>query len=255
MSDSLGDRMKGYEAASRTVLPARMPVIVRVDGRAFHTYASGAEKPFDRGMMKAMNEVALTLCREMSNAVFAYVQSDEISVLMVDYKEENTQAWFGGVIAKMVSVAASLAAVRMTLASTAWHPKCLDSMMAYGPQPCTFDARAFVLPKEDVCNYFIWRQQDWVRNSLQMLSRSLYSHKELDGKNQSDMHEMCFQKGVNWAALDTDLRRGRGIVRRPKKFLIPAGPKAGEMIDRMEWTVDTELPQFTADRQYIEGLL
>lgn len=255
MTDSLGDRMKGYEGASRHVLPAKMPVIVRVDGRAFHTYAHGAQQPFDRGMMDAMNKVALALCKEMSNAVFAYVQSDEISVLLIDYKNPETQAWFGGAISKMVSIAAATAAVKMTLESTEWHPKCLDRMMAYGPQPCAFDARAFVLPKEEVCNYFIWRQQDWVRNSLQMLSRSLYSHHELEGKDQSAMHEMCFKKGANWAKLDTDLRRGRGIIKRPKPFVIPAGPKAGETIERMEWTVDTELPQFTADRQYIEGLL
>lgn len=255
MSDSLGDRMKGYEGASRTVLPAKLPVIVRVDGRAFHTYAHGAEQPFDRGMMDAMNNVALALVREMSNSVFAYVQSDEISVLLVDYQNPETQAWFGGVVSKMVSIAAATAAVRMTLESTKWHPKCLDSMMAYGPQPCAFDARAFVLPKEEVCNYFIWRQQDWARNSLQMLSRSLYSHKELEGKDQSAMHEMCFQKGVNWAALDCDLRRGRGIIKRDKPFVVPAGPKAGETIMRSEWIVDKLTPQFTQERQYIEGLL
>lgn len=252
MSDTLGDRMKGYEGASRTVLPAKMPVIVRVDGRAFHTYASDAEKPFDRKLMNAMNEVALKLCREMSNAVLAYVQSDEISVLLVDYKSPDTQAWFGGVIAKMVSIAASYASVEMTMQS---RHVFLEGQTGSYHREATFDARAFVLPKEEVCNYFIWRQQDWVRNSLQMLSRSLYSHKELDGKGQSQMHEMCFQKGVNWAKLDNDLRRGRGIIKRPRAFIIPAGPKAGETIERMEWVVDYELPQFTADRQYIEGLL
>jgi tRNA(His) 5'-end guanylyltransferase len=253
--DSLGDRMKGYEGASRHVLPAKMPVIVRVDGRAFHTYTRGSERPFDSGLMEAMNKVAIRLCEEMANAVLAYVQSDEISVLLVDYKNPDTQPWFGGVLQKMCSIAASTAAVTMTLESPKWHPRCLDTMMAYGPQGCDFDARAFVLPREEVCNYFIWRQQDWTRNSIQMLARSLYSHKELDGKDQAAMHEMCFQKGENWAHLSNELKNGRCIVRKPEAFDIPAGPNKGQVITRHRWAVDHEMPILTRDRGYIEGLL
>lgn len=254
-ADSLGDRMKGYEGASRHVLPAKMPIIVRVDGRAFHTYTRGCDHPFDAGLTDAMDQVALALVEEMSGAVLAYVQSDEISVLLLDYKNPETQPWFGGVLQKMCSIAAATAAVKMTMLSRKWHPKCLDEMMAYDLQPCAFDARAFVVPKEDVINYFIWRQQDWTRNSLQMLSRSLYSHKELDGKDQAAMHEMCFQKGVNWAHLEPHLKNGRCVVRRPEAFDVPAGPNKGQVITRHRWVVDRTIPVFTRDRGYIEGLL
>lgn len=254
--DSLGDRMKSYEAAFRPSLPAKMPVIVRVDGRAFHTWTRGTEKPFDLRLIDAMDQVAIALCEEMSGAVMAYVQSDEISVLLVDYKNPEAQPWFGGVLPKMVSIAAATASATMTMLSSQVFPASTsdDCMACSTMKPAIFDARAFILPREDVCNYFIWRQQDWVRNSLQMLARSHFSHSELDGKNQPTMHEMLHQKGVNWAHLEPRLKNGRTIVRRPESYTIPAGPLAGETVVRNRWTVE-DAPTFTLYRPYIEGLL
>ncbi len=248
--DSLGDRMKSYEDATRNYLTPGLPVIIRVDGRAFHTYVRGTKTPFDDNLMDAMDAVALRLCEEISSAQLAYVQSDEISILVTDYKGENTQPWFGGNIQKIVSISASIASVEMTLRSGSIFFEG-QPPGTYEMKPASFDSRVFVLPKEEAQNYFVWRQQDWTRNSLQMLSRSLYSHKELDGKNQAAMHELCFQKGHNWNDLATKYKRGRCIVKKEVHFSVPEGPMKGQIIKRPKWVVDHEIPVFSKERTYI----
>lgn len=227
----LGDRMKGYEDTFDYALPLRLPVILRVDGRAFHAYTKGLERPFDVRFMGAMNEVALRLCAEIDGAKLAYIQSDEISILLHNYQRLQTGAWFGNQVQKIVSVAASLAGVAMTLAS--------ESLFA-AIKPACFDARVFVLPEAEVCNYFLWRQQDATRNSIQMLTRSLYSHREVFQKDMSDMQEMCFQKGHNWGLLPTNQRRGRCVLRLDRGGMRP------------EWAVDDEIPEFNLDRAFVE---
>lgn len=227
--DSLGDRMKRYEVAARTSLPPRMPAIVRVDGKAFHSYTRGCERPFDGALMDAMDSVALRLCEQIQGAQLAYVQSDEVSVLVHNYKRFASDAWFDNQVQKMTSVAASLAAARMTALS----PTVFREM-----REAAFDARAFVLPEAEVANYFVWRQQDATRNSIQMLARSLYSHRECHLKTCSDLQEMTHAKGANWNDLPVAHRRGRCVVR----------------VDGA-WRVDQTPPIFTSDRAYIERLL
>ncbi len=260
--DSLGDRMKGYENANRNYLIRRTPAILRVDGRAFHTYIKGTKTPFDHNLMAVMDDVAMHLCENISTAVMAYVQSDEISVLLNDYKGEGTQQWFGGNVQKMTSISASLASVKMTVESPRIFGVSDEVMYSSDPmdiyrvlRPASFDSRVFALPKDEVCNYFIWRQQDWARNSLQMLARTLYSHQQLMNMGHKELHEMCFQKGKNWADLTDEERRGRVVIRRPVPFTVPAGPQQGEVIVRQTWVVDHAPPVFTADRQYVEALV
>jgi len=164
MTDSLGDRMKGYEKDFRTKLPDRFPVIMRVDGRAFHTWTRGCEKPFDETLIGAMNDCAISLCKEIQGAQVAYVQSDEISILIHGYKRFNSETWFGNQVQKMCSVAAGITSVAMSF----------ESMKMFGRYKVAhFDARVFIVPESDVVNYFLWRQNDWTRNSVQMLARSL----------------------------------------------------------------------------------
>ncbi len=241
--DSLGDRIKRYENANRSYLTPKMPVIIRVDGRAFHTYVRGSEKPFDARLMASMDQVAITLCEEIPGCQIAYVQSDEISLLLNDYKNPESQQWFGGNIQKMVSVSASIAAVAMTMESERLFGK---------TKPCSFDSRVFVLPKEEVVNMYIWRQQDWSRNSVQMLTRSMYSDKEVHGKNTSQMHDLCHAKGKNWNDLPTQFKRGRCVVKMPYEAIIEKGPDAGGPVIRHRWEIDKEIPIFTQDRNYIE---
>jgi tRNA(His) guanylyltransferase len=233
-TDSLGDRMKGYELATRACLPRRLPVIVRVDGKAFHTYTRNLASPFDHAFIDAMDRVAVRLCENMDGAAVAYVQSDEISILMHGYRRHESQPWFDNEIQKIVSVSASLAAGAMTQ---------LSAGLFGDIRPAAFDARAFVLPEAEVCNYFVWRQQDATRNSIQMLGRSLYSHRECNGKNTSELQEMCFQRGHNWNDLAVHLRRGRCVVRETYQK---------DEVTRSRWVADREPPIFTKDRSYIE---
>jgi len=222
--DSLGDRMKkNYESPYRIVLPWRTPVIIRVDGKNFHSLTKSADKPFDAGFIAAMHEVAIRLVFEVQTAVISYQQSDEVSILLHNYKNLDTEPWFGNNLQKITSLAAAIASVAFT--------------NAYGKRGL-FDARAFVLPEAEVNNYFVWRQKDAERNSIQMLAQSLFSHKELHLKKISDLHEMLHTKDVNWNDLETSKKRGICAKR------IENGDP-----------IDYDIPIFAQNRNYIEDLL
>lgn len=252
--DGLGDRMKGYEHATRTVLPGRLPVIIRVDGKAFHTYTRGCKRPWDDRLTEVMDLTAIELCKAIQGAQMAYVQSDEISVLLHSYKKIESTSWFDSQVQKMVSVAAGIASSSFTANSwKIWEdprPKSLSELPALvaNIRPAVFDARAFIIPEQDVVNYFLWRQQDASRNSVQMLARSLYSHKDLDGKKTAALQELCFQKGRNWNDEPTRFRRGRCIVK--KQHTVPASHGSDSAL-RSRWEVDNEIPVFSQDRDYI----
>lgn len=251
--DSLGDRMKTYEDAFRISLPIRMPVIIRVDGKAFHSYTKGCKRPFDQKLVDCMDITAQKLCKEVQGCQLAYVQSDEISLLVTNYDDLDTQSWFDNNLQKMVSISAAIASSTFTMNSwRIWMGGVMAPVGLESLKPAMFDARAFVLPKEEVCNYFLWRQQDATRNSVQMLARSLYSHKQCENKNNSDLQEMIFQKGQNWNNLPTSQKRGRCIVRQLTNKLAQ-NPKTGEVTNaiRSEWIVDNEIPIFSQDRYYI----
>jgi tRNA(His) guanylyltransferase len=264
-NDSLGDRMKSYEDCYRTHLPIRMPVIIRVDGKAFHSYTKGKKydgtpngaplgNPVDAGLVECMNDTAIALCEEIQGAQIAYVQSDEISILLNNYKTTDTQSWFDNTLQKMVSISSAVASVRFSLNSwKIWGVIDTEEVPQPIIEPAFFDARAFVLHKEEVCNYFIWRQQDATRNSVQMLARSLYSHRECTDKNNSELQELIFQKGINWNDCPIPQKRGRCVIKTtsPRTAL---NPKTGEYVttERTKWVVDNDIPIFTVDRNYID---
>lgn len=268
-NDSLGDRMKSYEDSYRISLPIRMPVILRVDGKAFHTYTRGCKKPIDQGLVECMNLTAKALCENIQGAKLAYVQSDEISILINNYETIDTQPWFENNLQKMVSISSAVASVTFTENSWKiwgmWHidnggirqyTVCDEPTSGYTTKPAFFDARAFVLPKEDVANYFLWRQQDATRNSVQMLARSMYSHKECENKNNSELQELIFRKGVNWNDCPASQKRGRCLVKVQYEH-IGTNPKTGieALSVRTAWKVDDEIPIFSQDRQYIEKFI
>jgi tRNA(His) 5'-end guanylyltransferase len=228
MNDELGQRMKdNYEDRTRYSLPRRTHTIIRLDGKAFHTFTRNCEKPFDEKFMQLMDSTAKFLCERIQGCKFAYVQSDEISLLLTDFDDIKTDAWFNGNIQKIVSVSASMA--------TAQFANLLpdDSDYAF------FDSRVFTIPEwYEVENYFIWRQQDATRNSVQMVAQSLYSQKELHSKNLSDLQEMIFQKGQNWNNIEAGKKRGRCVIK------VPRGERTG-------WAVVAP-PVFTQERNYIK---
>jgi tRNA(His) guanylyltransferase len=204
VNDSLGDRMKMYERTTRTHLMPHSYAILRVDGRAFHSYLRHAQKPFDPDFMRDMQAVAAAMCQHIQGAVFAYGQSDEISFLLSDIAPES-QPWFGGVVQKIASVAAAKATISLA------HVRGTFDL----PH---FDARVFNMPSSvEVRNYFIWRERDAVRNSISMAAQAYFSHKELHGVNSGEMQEMLFQQhGINWNDYPTEFRRGWTVTREPE---------------------------------------
>lgn len=191
---NLGDRIKRYESVTRYIATQRTPLIVRVDGRAFHTFTKKMDKPFDRGLMVAMAAAAKSVADDMQGFKAAYIQSDEATFCLTDYDELTTQGWFDYNLSKIISISASLMSVNLIK-----YLGCKETPV--------FDSRAFNVPVDDVANVFLWRAKDWERNSLQMYSRAFYSHKELIGKNRESMHEMLYQKGKNWATDLTSMER------------------------------------------------
>lgn len=236
-----------YENRSKTFLTRRTPVIIRNDGKNFGTYTKSLQKPFDEGLIEDMNETAIYLCKNIQGAKCAYVQSNEISILVTDFDDLSTDAWFDYNVQKMCSISSSLATgifnqlrIRRNLLE---KTEALYDLLNIDFQIRTddinankigfhkskviqkvqqdfnelnlanFDSRCFNIPKEDVANYFLWRQQDCVRNSISSVAQSLYSHKELNGKNSKILQEMIFQKGINWNDFSNGEKRGRWIVK------------------------------------------
>lgn len=227
MKDSLGDRMKHqYESRTQLSLPRRTYTIIRCDGKAFHTLTKGLKDPYDFVLVNAMNQAGLALCREAQGACFGYVQSDEISVLLQDFESEKTEAWFDGNVQKIVSVSASIVTAAFN---------------AYFHKDARFDARVFTIPDPvEVANYFVWRQKDAERNSLQTFARQHFSHTMLLGLSGPEIHELLHQKGLNWNDLPAERKRGRFLDCQ----MHDVGPR---------WYVNEAMPVFTKDESWLKS--
>jgi len=254
--DSLGDRMKGfYEGAYDIKLPRRMPVILRLDVKAFTTFTRNCEKPFDTVLMNTMAQTTLELCKNIQGAVFGYTQSDEISILIHNYKKLDSGAWYENSLQKMVSVSASIATAMF---NKYWVELNHNMPTIRLGKLALFDSRAYVVPEAEVNNAFLWRQQDATRNSIQMLARSLYSHKECDHKNTSELQEMCFAKGYNWNNLETYKKRGSGVYKHSscKAGLLSGLPATYDWSSKPStWIIYKEIPIFSEDKYFIQKFL
>ena len=209
-------RMKSnYEDRYRFQLTRRTPVIIRIDGKAFHTYTKGLNKPFDENLIEDMQKTTEFLCKNIQGAKLGYTQSDEISILLVDYDTLTTDGWFDYNVQKIVSVSASITTAIFNRLRVLRG----KDNLAY------FDSRVFNIPVDEVSNYFLARQKDAVRNSISMLAQSLYSHKQLENKNMSDMQEMCFQKGYNWNNLEYYKKRGSTIIKQESIWSLVETPE------------------------------
>lgn len=264
--DSLGDRMKGYESVNKNYLTSRTPTIIRLDGKAFHTFTKGFEKPFDELLMDVMQHTAKYLCENIQGCKIAYTQSDEISLLLTDYEKISTNSWFDKNIQKMVSVSASMA----TLAFNKKYSEVVEVLSKYQHTQeqvdllklyqsklmvAMFDSRVFNLPKEEVCNYFIWRQQDATRNSIQMVGQHYFSQKQLNGQSCDIIQEMLFQeKQINWNDCPVPQKRGSCIIKQSVTKEIQIKKKT-KVVDRNVWVTDKNIPIFSQSRDYIDKLL
>ena len=274
----LAKRMKNYEFVTRNYLVRRVPVIMRLDSRAGHTFTRGFKRPFDDIFMKSMQKTAKYLCENIQGCQVAYIQSDEVTLLLVDYEKLNTEAWFDYRIDKMVSISAAMSTLAFNKYFTSiaeayiddWYEsenhskeeeKYVDTLEKAIKMGLVFDSRVFNLPKEEVTNNFYWRQLDTSRNSIQMVGQANFSHKELQNKSCNDIQDMLMtQKGINWNDLPTYQKRGSCVVRNKiilesdgvtKKCML-RDPKQGEN----NWIIDKNIPIFKGEgREYIEQLI
>ncbi len=273
MKDELGDRMKAnYENRTRILLPRRTYTMIRIDGKAFHTYTKGCVRPFDTGLIADMNSTAEYLCKNIQGAKIGFVQSDEISILMTDFDKLDTDAWFDGNIQKIVSVSASMATAKFNqlrqlryikerwdngTAVTTITYRWLELLEEF--RLAEFDARTFTIPSlTEVCNYFIWRQQDTVRNSISSVAQSLYSSKELHGKNMSEQQDMIHEKGQNWNDYPAMQKRGRFVFKEEyeltQSHTFVSELKDGDVVKRTRWVTE-ECPTFTQDQEFLLGFI
>lgn len=272
--DDLGTRMKiFYEQIPKTRLMRRTPVIIRIDGKAFHTFTRGFKRPFDDVLIKTMQETAKYLCENIQGCQLAYTQSDEISLLLIDYQRFETSAWFDYEVQKMCSISASMATMVFNQifrdivgelhikGSLEEEYSCI--LYKAAKKGAMFDARVFNIPREEVTNYSYWRQLDASRNSIQMVGQANFSHKELQYKSCNDIQDMLMtQKGINWNDFPTYQKRGSCVI---KKYVEHEGwepcvdesmGKVGDILcvtERGNWIIDKDIPIFRGEgREYIE---
>ena len=274
VNDALGTRMKEfYEQVPKTRLVRRMPVAIRLDGKAFHTFTRGFKKPFDSILMETMQDTMKYLCENIQGCVLGYTQSDEITLILVDYQTLDTSAWFDYEVQKMCSISASMAtlAYNKFFSLNIARNFDIEGIHMFGPQSpedeyaitlmkaetkgAMFDARVFNIPKEEVTNLIYWRQLDAARNSVQMVGQANFSHKELQNKSCNMIQDMLHeQKGINWNDFPTSCKRGTCCVRRDVQD--PRIDPNDSSCLRMKWVIDTEIPMFKGeDRNYIEQLI
>ena len=272
--DDLGTRMKEfYEQVPKTRLVRRMPVAIRIDGKAFHTFTRGFRKPFDYILIKTMQETTKYLCENIQGCVFGFTQSDEITLILVDYQKLNTSAWFDYEVQKLCSISASMATMafnkyfaenvanevleyRMSMV-----PQCVemqqemkeyhDTLRAAVNKGAMFDARCFNIPKEEVTNLVYWRQLDATRNSIQMVGQANFSHSELQNKSCNMIQDMLHeQKGINWNDYPTVCKRGTAVV---YKFVGELPPTSERFY---KWVIDEEMPILKGEgRAYVDDLV
>ncbi len=276
LRDNLGTRMKEfYETIPKTRLMRRCPVAIRIDGKAFHTFTRGFDKPFDEVLVKSMQNTMKYLCENIQGCVFGYTQSDEITLILLDYQTLDTDAWFDYEVQKMCSIAASMATMafnkffmeeadkwckmknnimidhEMTLFET--YKNCIE-------KGAMFDARVFNIPKEEVTNLVYWRQLDAARNSVQMVGQANFPHKELQGKSCNMIQDMLMtQKGINWNDFPTYLKRGSACIKKEKVVNVEYAPSNGVLATvttRPGWEIDLDMPMLKGDdRKYLNELI
>jgi tRNA(His) guanylyltransferase len=252
--DALGDRMKRYEEPTRFTLPRRTYTLLRVDGKAFHSWTRGLNRPYDTTFMECMNRTAIRLCETISGSQFAFVQSDEISLLAVDFLDIKTESWFDGNIQKWASVSAAVAGQAFNEQVSYYNSARTTTTLGSTKRPtAVFDARVFTIPDPiEVENYFVWRQQDAERNSVMMLARAYASHKQLAGKKRADQHEIIHKAGDNWAKHPVRFKHG-AVVRRSDAEIHDYADVNNPLYSN--WSVDENTPVFTKERQYLRDLV
>ena len=277
----LANRMKEfYETIPKTRLMRRCPVVVRLDMRAGHTFCRGFERPFDELFIKSMQETAKYMCENVQGCVLSYQQSDEISLILVDYKKLNSSAFFDYEVQKVCSITASIATMAFNkyfeeevrynsdIFYEPWNhdekeKKLFSSYFKSIKKGAMFDSRCFNIPKEEVTNYIYWRQLDASKNSVQMVGQANFSDKELHKKTTNQIQDMLMtQKGINWNDFPTYQKRGSCCIKevyyvgKNGEEVPVEDSNKDDVTKRSRWIIDKNIPIFKGeDRQYIENLI
>lgn len=258
INDGLGKRMKSnYENRAKTSLVRRIPVAIRIDGKAFHSFTKGFKKPFDDVLIKSMQETTKYLCEHIQGCVFGYTQSDEITLILQDYKTLTTDAWFDYEVQKICSISASMATLAFdksfrhfageyiynhlnSYSSDEDNRKYIETLRSAVAKGAMFDARCFNIPKEEVTNMIYWRQLDATRNSIQMVGQANFSHKELQNKSCSVIQEMLYtEKNINWNDFSIHYKRGTAVIKTEDG-----------------WFIDIDMPELKGEnRNYVERFI
>ena len=255
--DNLGKRMKeNYENVFKTHLVRRMPVAIRIDGKAFHTFTRGFKKPFDWILIESMQETTKYLCENIQGCVFGYTQSDEITLILVDYDKLETCAWFDYEVQKLCSIAASMTTMKFNKVfdektNDYWFPQRYNiaevkigeywsALRKSAEKGAMFDARCFNIPKEEVTNLIYWRQLDATRNSIQMVGQANFSHQQLHGLSCNDIqNKLLTEKNINWNDFPIVAKRGTAVLK-----------------GKNGWYLDNEMPILKGElREYVDRLI
>ena len=277
--DDLGTRIKEfYEKPYQTKLTRRTPVAIRIDGKAFHTFTRGFQKPFDPILMKAMQETAKYMCENIQGAKFAYIQSDEITIILVDYDTLETDCWFNYRMDKLCSISASMATMAFNkffaqevdkwgteTFGYEWYEGGTNDSEVVNTQEwqlagiyykaidkgAMFDSRCFNIPKEEVANLIYWRQLDAIRNSIQMVGQANFSHSELQGKSCNMIQDMLLtQKDINWNDFPVPCKRGTACRKVAREVNI-----AGTIDTISTWELDFDMPILKDDWNYVNDFI
>ena len=267
LRDDIGTRMKDfYEQIPKTKLMRRCPVAIRIDGKAFHTYTRNFKRPFDSVLMRAMQETMKYLCENIQGCVLGYTQSDEITLILVDYEKINSSAWFDYEVQKLCSVSASMATMRFNQVFARLvqevkeegtedpkYIKVLDKACETGAM---FDSRCFNIPKEEVTNLIYWRQLDASRNSIQMVGHANFSQKQMHGKSTSDIQDMLMlEKNINWNDFPVACKRGSCCI-RGQADEDPSRTDDSRTENSRGWMIDNDIPIFKGEaRGYVDRLI
>lgn len=250
-TSELEKRMRTYEDVTKSTLVRHMPVIIHLDGQSFSKFTKGFQSPFDELLRDTMNQTMLYLCKNIQGCKFGYTQSDEISLLLTDYDNLDTSAWFDDEILKMASVSASMCTMKFNQLfvhsivdmfhgiPTTKYERALEKAAYAG---ATFDSRVFNVPKGDVTNYFYWQQTDYIHNAIQMTGIHFFGRK--------NMSKVTTQQIID--RLDKEM-----WITYDKYY--PAAYRRGvcaKRSDKSTWELDMNIPDFTRDnRSYIEEVI
>ena len=267
LRDDIGTRMKNfYEQIPKTKLMRRCPVAIRIDGKAFHTYTRNFKRPFDSVFMRAMQETMKYLCENIQGCVLGYTQSDEITLILVDYEKINSSAWFDYEVQKLCSVSASMATMRFNQVfarlvqevkeegtEDPQYVKVLDKACETGAM---FDSRCFNIPKEEVTNLIYWRQLDASRNSIQMVGHANFSQKQMHGKSTSDIQDMLMlEKNINWNDFSVTCKRESCCI-RGQADEVPSCTGDSSNENSRGWMIDNDIPIFKGEeREYVDHFI